>query len=232
LDEAAEYDYDFHFTERWFEPESNVRIHAIHAFTERDSAKGLVLYLHGNRGSNRTNSDRYKLFLENGYDMIYPDYRKFGKSRGNLENEDDLVGDIQFVFEELSKEYGQENITIVGYSLGSGVAAQVAKLFDPKRLILWTPFYSLVDVKNTEFPFLPDRLLKYPLRTDLALKKIEEPVHLLYASDDELLPVERSINLTDYLKEGDTHTVIEGQGHGWFYRNKIVQQHLKMILSE
>jgi len=219
LNEDAIYEYSFEFQERWFEPEEDVRIHAIHAFTEADSAKGLVMYLHGNRGANRTNSDKYTLFLDNGYDMIYPDYRVYGKSRGDMDNEADLVGDIKHVFEEMAEDYGEENIAIVGYSLGSGVAAQVAEAYDPKMLIMWTPFYSLVDVKDSQFPFLPDGLMRYQLRTDDALKQIEEPVHIFYAGADEVLSIERSLKLTNYLKEGDSYKIIEGQRHGWIYRN-------------
>ncbi|MEX2605251.1 MAG: alpha/beta fold hydrolase [Gracilimonas sp.] len=232
LDDEVQYDYSFEFDERWFEPEEGIRIHAIHAFTDMDSAKGLVMYLHGNRGANRTNSDKYELFLDYGYDMIYPDYRMYGKSRGDLDDEKDLVGDIKYVFEEMAGEYGEENIAIVGYSLGAGVAAQVAKNFDPKMLIMWTPFYSMLDMKDSQFAFLPDFLVRYPLRTDLALQHIEEPVHIFYAGEDEVLPVERSLKLIDYLKEGDTYNVIEGQGHGWFYRNPDLNQKLKVILSK
>lgn len=232
LHEDAAYDYSFNFKERWFEPETNVAIHAIHAYTESDSAKGLVMYLHGNRGANKTGSNRYSLFLKNGYDVIYPDYRIYGKSRGVLDNEEDLIGDIKHVFEEMAKEYGEEKIIIVGYSLGSGIASQVARDYDPKMLIMWTPFYSLIDVKDSEFPFLPDILVKYPLRTDLALIDIEEPVHIFYAAEDKLLPIERSIKLTDHLKSGDTYEIIEGQGHGWFYNNRVLEQKMKMILAE
>ncbi|MDZ7807159.1 MAG: alpha/beta fold hydrolase [Gracilimonas sp.] len=188
LEADALYDYGFDYKERWFEPEPDVRIHAIHAFTNADSVKGLVMYLHGNLGANRGSSERYTLFLENGYDMIYPDYRIYGKSRGHMDEEEDLVGDISYVYEEMAKEYREENIVIVGYSLGSGVAAQVAVDQDPKMLIMWTPFYSLIDVKDSQFPFLPDWLVKYKLRTDLALPKIEEPIHIFYAGEDEMLP--------------------------------------------
>src|SRR6056297_617607 len=66
LDADDIYEYSFEYNERWFEPEENVRIHAIHAFTDADTVKGLVMYLHGNRGSNRTNGDRYRLFLDYG----------------------------------------------------------------------------------------------------------------------------------------------------------------------
>lgn len=230
LPEDATYSYKFEFEERWFEPDPEVRIHALHAFTDADSAKGLVMYLHGNRGDNRTNSDKYTLFLDNGYDMIYPDYRSYGKSRGDLENEEDLVGDIRYVFEQMAEEYGQENIVLVGYSLGSGVAAQIAEVFDSKMLILWTPFYSLVDVKDSQFPFLPDAIMRFTLRTDQALQQIEEPVHIFYAGADRVLPVERSLKLTDYLKEGDSYKVIEGQRHGWIYRHPELQEGLWKIL--
>ncbi|MDR9414895.1 MAG: alpha/beta fold hydrolase [Gracilimonas sp.] len=231
LEENAHYDYSFDFQERWFEPEAGVRIHAIHAFTEADSAKGLIMYLHGNRGSNKTSADKYTLFLNNGYDMIYPDYRSYGKSRGALENEQDLVGDINFVFHQMAEEYGEENIVLVGYSLGSGVAAQVAENFDPKKLILWTPFYSLVDVKDSQFPFLPDFLVKFPLRTDEALMNIDEPVHIFYAGADEVLPIDHSLGLTKYLKENDSYRVIEDQRHGWIYRHPELRIDLKKILK-
>lgn len=231
LAENGHYKYSFEFSERWFEPEPDVRIHAIHAFTDADSAKGLVMYLHGNRGANQTNADKYTLFLDNGYDMIYPDYRIYGKSRGHMDNEEDLVGDIKYVFEEMAEEYGEEDIAIVGYSLGSGVAAQVAKDYDPKMLIMWTPFYSLIDVKDSQFPFLPDFLVQYQLRTNLALQKIEEPIHIFYAGADEVLPVERSLKLTEYLKEGDSYKVIEGQRHGWIYRNPELVKSLRELLE-
>lgn len=231
LPEEAAYNYNFQFQERWFEPEEGVRIHAIHAFTDADTAKGLVIYLHGNRGDNRTHSDKYTLFLNNGYDMIYPDYRSYGKSRGELENESDLVGDINYVFKEMAKEYGEHNIALVGYSLGSGVAAQVAEEHDPKMLIMWTPFYSLVDVKDSQFPFLPDFLMRFRLRTDLALQEIEEPVHIFYAGADKVLPIERSLKLTDYLKDGDSYKVIEGQQHGWIYRHPELEKGLQELLK-
>lgn len=232
LNEEARYGYSFPFEERWFEPEPGVRIHAIHAFTEVDSTKGLVMYLHGNRGANQTDADKYTLFLNNGYDMIYPDYRSYGKSKGTLENEKDLVGDMRHVFSRMAEEYSEEQIVIVGYSLGSGVAAQVAESFNPKSLILWTPFYSLVDVKNSQFPFLPDALMKYTLRTDEALQQIDEPVHVFYAGADEVLPINRSLKLTEYLKEGDSYKVIDRQRHGWIYRHPELQQTLSSILAK
>ncbi|MTI86979.1 MAG: hypothetical protein FH748_03315 [Balneolaceae bacterium] len=228
LDDGYTYKYRFPFEERWFEPEEGVRIHAIHAFA--DSAKGLVMYFHGNQGMNRSNPAKYELFLENGYDVLYPDYRQYGKSRGELRNEADLVGDMNFVYSEVLGEYDEDEIILLGYSLGAGVAAQVAVANDPKMLIMWTPFYSLLDMKDSRFPFLPDFLVRYPLRNDLALQQISEPVHIFYAAEDRVLPVERSLPLTKFLKAGDHHYVLKGQGHGRVYRNRELVNRIEEIL--
>ena len=224
------YSYTFPFEERWFEPEEGVRIHAIHAYS--DSSRGLVIYFHGNRGNNRTNPAKFELFLNAGYDVLYPDYREYGKSTGELWDEDDLVGDMNFIFDKMEGEYNEEDIIVMGYSLGSGVAAQVAAANDPKMLIMWTPFYSMVDMKDAQFAFLPDFLVRFPLRTDLALKQIEEPVHIFYAGEDQVLPIDRSLKLTDYLKEGDSYFVLEEQGHGWIYRNQELLREMNEILTD
>ncbi|WP_421774888.1 alpha/beta hydrolase [Gracilimonas sp.] len=222
------YSYSFPFEERWFEPEEGVRIHAIHAFA--DSARGLVVYHHGNRGNNRTNPAKFELFLNAGYDVLYPDYREYGKSTGELWDEEDLVGDMIYIFDEMESEYKEEDIIVMGYSLGAGVAAQVAAANDPKMLIMWTPFYSMLDMKDAQFAFLPDFLVRYPLRVDEALQKIEEPVYIFFAAEDEVLPVIRSYKLTEYLKEGDEAFVLEGQGHGWIYRNQELLREMNLIL--
>ncbi|MBO6586112.1 MAG: alpha/beta fold hydrolase [Gracilimonas sp.] len=225
------YSYNFPFEERWFEPEEGVRIHAIHAFADSDSAGGLVIYHHGNRGNNRTNPAKFELFLNAGYDVLYPDYREYGKSSGELWNEEDLVGDMAYVFDQMEQEYNEENIIVMGYSLGAGVAAQVAAANDPKMLIMWTPFYSMIDMKDAQFAFLPDFLVRFPLRTDLALQKIEEPVYIFYAGEDQVLPLERSLRLTEHLKERDKYFVLENQGHGWIYRNQELLRVMEEILN-
>jgi len=215
------YSYDFDFEERFFETTDNAQIHAIHAKVE-DSAKGLVIYFHGNAGNNDTSPAKFSLFMNEGYDVLYPDYRGFGKSTGKLKNEEDLVGDMMILYNEMTKEYEESTIFLLGYSMGSGIAAQVAAANDPKGLMLWTPYYSMVDMKNAAYPFLPSFLVRYPLRTDLALQKIEEPITVFYAENDQVLPVERAIKLNQFLDGNDQHYMLEGQRHnGLFFNNEV-----------
>ncbi|MEO9886967.1 MAG: alpha/beta fold hydrolase [Balneola sp.] len=224
------YSYDFNFEERFFETTDNARIHAIHAKVE-DSAKGLVIYFHGNAGNNDTSPAKFSLFMNEGYDVLYPDYRGFGKSTGSLKNEDDLVGDMKLLYSEIIKEYDESSIFLLGYSMGSGIAAQVAAENDPKGLMIWTPYYSMVDMKNASYPFLPSFLVRYPLRTDLALQKIEEPITIFYAAKDQVLPVDRAIKLNKFLDGNDQHFMLKGQGHNGVFFNEEVRKRVPEILN-
>lgn len=224
------YGYTFEFEERWFDVTDEARIHAIHAKAQ-DSVNGLIFFIHGNGGNNNTLSERFTMFLDQGYDVLYPDYREYGKSTGELENEEDLVGDMMILYRQMAEEYDENNIVIIGYSLGSGVAALVAAENDPRELILWTPFYSMVDMKNASYPFLPAFALRYPLRTDLALPEIEEPITIFYAGEDEVLPLDRSIKLTKLLKPADRYFILENQGHNWLHENQQLRNKMDEILN-
>lgn len=230
LSQDHTYSYNFDFEERTFEVEQGISIHAIHAKAP-DSTKGLIFFCHGNARSNDTNPAVFEIFLDQGYDVIYPDYRGFGKSGGKLEDEGDLIGDFLTIYSRMEREYDEKDIVVVGYSLGSGVAAQVAAANDPKALMIWTPYYSMVDMKDNSYPFLPSFMLKYPLRTDLALPQVEEPITIFYARNDEILPIDRSLNLTKLLKEGDEYFILENQGHNHVYTNHELVSRLPAILE-
>ncbi|MBO6535155.1 MAG: alpha/beta fold hydrolase [Balneolaceae bacterium] len=230
LASGHEFNYNFNFEERWFEIEDEARIHAIHA--KADSSKGLVIFFHGNGGSAQTNPSKFMLFLENGYDVLYPDYRGYGITEGEMWNEEDLVGDMKVVYQVMTQEYPEDDIVIVGYSLGSGVAAQVAAANDPREVILWTPYYSMLDMKDAQYWFLPDFLVRYPLRTDLALQTIEEPITIFYAAEDELLPVDRAMKLNAYLDGNDEFVMLAGQGHNRVFNNEVLKAKMAEILLE
>ncbi|MEO1022893.1 MAG: alpha/beta fold hydrolase [Bacteroidota bacterium] len=231
LAENAPLDYPFDFSERWFTMPDGIRIHTIHA--KADSSQGkLVFFMHGNLGNVNTDPLKYSVFLDEGYDVLYPDYRTFGKSEGELTKEADLIEDMDRLYQQMSSEYAEDSIVVVGYSLGAAIAAQVASRNNPRNVMLWAPFYSMIDEKDASYGFLPDFLLRYPLRTDRALPNIDEPVTIIYAEDDEVLPVKRSLKLVDLLKTGDEHLILERQKHGEMYRNSTLKKELPRILSK
>ncbi|MCX6970030.1 MAG: alpha/beta fold hydrolase [Verrucomicrobia bacterium] len=82
---------------------------------------------------------------------------------------------------------------VVGESLGTGVAAQVAKLRPDKiqGIILVTPFESMVSAAAHHYPWLPVRLLLLDrFDSATALKTFPGPVAIILAENDATTPPE------------------------------------------
>jgi pimeloyl-ACP methyl ester carboxylesterase len=95
------------------------------------------------------------------------------------------------------------NITIIGRSLGTGVATFVASQRPVVRLILVTPFDSLGDAAAAQYPFLPVRWLlldKYESWRYAA--EIIAPTLILVAADDEIIPRSSSDRLRTRFRSG------------------------------
>ena len=87
-------------------------------------------------------------------------YRGYGASSGQP-TEEALVADALAVYDDVAARHA--HVAVIGRSLGSGVAVQVAAARRPDRLVLITPFDSLVAVIRSLTPLplpavLRDRL--------------------------------------------------------------------------
>ena len=110
------------------------------------NSKGVIFYLHGNGNSLEKFGKLAPIYTNLGYDIFMTDYRGYGKSEGALSDEHQLFEDNQFLYNELKKSYKEEDIIIIGYSLGSSLAAKLASENTPKLLVLKAPFYNFKDV--------------------------------------------------------------------------------------
>ena len=80
-----------------------------------------------------------------GYDVILPDYRGYGKSRGKRK-EDWMQEDMTHCLLEVMKDYKSSPVIVYGRSLGTGFATPLASGQSIDGLVLETPFFSLLDV--------------------------------------------------------------------------------------
>ena len=193
------------------------------------TSKGVILYLHGNRGSNRRCLRQAETMAGNGYDILMPDYRGYGKSGGQIESEAQLQGDVQQVYDFLKKHYPEEKIVVAGYSLGSGMATYLAANNRPQQLLLIAPFLSMVDLKDRIVPFLPDFLLKYPLRSAEYLKLVQAPVTLFHGTRDDVIPFESSEKL-QALHPDRFILISMNEGHRGVIFSPVFQQTVGKIL--
>jgi alpha-beta hydrolase superfamily lysophospholipase len=175
--------------------------------------KGVVFYLKGNSKSIKGWGKFAVDFTRLGYDVLMVDYRGFGKSTGRR-TQKAVKRDVQVIYNKIKQKVDEKYIILYGRSLGSGFAAKLASMNDPRMLILDAPYYSLSKVAKKFIPFMPlSILIKFPMPTYKWLRYVNCPIHIIHGTDDRLIPYRTSVKLSK-IKPGNTtlHTVIGG-GH-------------------
>jgi pimeloyl-ACP methyl ester carboxylesterase len=103
-----------------------------------------------------------------------------------------LLTDALAIFDQLQETRPQRVIPI-GFSIGSGVAAYVARYRPVDGVILVTPFDSLEDLAQEHFPWAPvSLLLRHRMPTIDFIREITAPTALIAAGRDTLVPPRRS----------------------------------------
>jgi len=196
------------------------------------ASRGVVFLLGGNSSNARETAPRFiRPVADAGYDLFVADYPGFGKSTGSIRSEADLDSAVLAAYEWLRRRYPESRIVVAGYSLGSAPAAWLACRHHPQRLVLLAPFYSLAEIMEADYPYLPPRLLRYPMRNDLELANCAIPVTLFHGSADDLIPPSASERLRALLKPSDSLMVVAGAGHLDLPDHADYQQAMRLLLD-
>ncbi len=178
-----------------------------------DNPKGIVFYLKGNSKSIKGWGKFAVDFTRHGYDVIMVDYRGFGKSTGRR-TQKAVKRDMQVIYNKLKEKVSEKYIILYGRSMGSGFAAKLASMNNPRMLILDAPYYSLSKVAKKYIPFMPlSLLIKFPMPTYKWLKYVNCPIHIIHGTDDRLIPYKTSVKLSKIKPELTKLYTVIGGGH-------------------
>lgn len=214
--EKLDKDFQFHYEnqkvkEYNLKTRDGATINGLHFMV--DDPKGVVLYLKGNSKSIKGWGKFAVDFTRHGYDVVMLDYRGFGKSTGRRTFKA-LKRDLQFVYNEIKKKVDEKYIVLYGRSMGSGFAAKLASINNPKMLILDAPYYSLTKVAAKYIPFMPVSLLmRYPIPTYKWLKYVNCPIHIIHGTHDKLIPFKSSVKLSKVRPKLTRLYTVIGGGH-------------------
>jgi hypothetical protein len=227
LEEGYQFDFQHDFEERNIVTGSGHIINTL--LFRKENSKGVIFYLHGNGGSLRTAGDVSQHFLPLGYDVFLIDYPGYGKSSSEITDEEELFEDMQFVYNDLQNYYSEDSIVVLGYSIGTGIAAHLASNNSPNKLVLHAPYYNMTDMMQRNYSLIPTFILRYDLATNLYLKNCKMTVYLFHGVDDGLIPVESSERLS---KEFDLPLYkLTDQGHNNIAGNTEALRQLNEILN-
>lgn len=176
--------------------------------------KGAILFFHGNFGDVSGWGAYGADFAALGYDFYIFDYPGYGKSDGKISSQQQLFASADAMSRYVLEQHSPKRLAMIGYSIGSGIAAQQAAKWDAARLILLAPYFSFERLAHEKAPFVPKFLIRYKIPTAEFLQAARgTQITLIHGAADELIPVQHSNDLAGFLKAGDLFYEIPDARH-------------------
>ncbi len=155
-----------------------------------------LVFFHGNGDSWAGAATATSALADASIGALLPEYRGYGENPGSP-SEEGLFKDGRAAIDWLrTRGIGGEGLVIIGNSLGSGVAVQMAQESPPAALILISPFTSMTDVVSEHYKWLPVRWLLRDRFDNLArIGRVPSPILTLHGKADTLIPYAQSQRL-------------------------------------
>ena len=129
-----------------------------------------------------------------------------------------LLEDAPLVLEAAARKARADRVIVVGFSIGSGVAASLADQPLVEGLILVTPFDSLKAVASDLYPVFPiGAFFRHEIDAAALLEGKDVPVALIAAGKDEIIPPARTAALRQRIKNLNYDETLGGAGHNDIY---------------
>lgn len=175
------------------------------------SGTNALVYFGGNAEDVAWNIPEFRQYFP-GHTVYLVNYRGYGGSTGKT-TESGLVEDALNIYDMVRRNH--EKISIMGRSLGSLVAVQLAAERKLHRLVLITPFDSVLNMAKDIYPIFPvSFLLKDKFDAAARLNEIRAPVLILVAEKDGIIPRERTNAVIDAMPANQvTVRIIEHATH-------------------
>ena len=215
------------------ETSDGVRLHGVHIppAGQADEPRTLILGF----GGNAWNGEDVASYLHDLYPQAHVvafHYRGYRPSTGKPSAQA-LVEDAPLVLDLAVERVKPQRVVAVGFSIGSGVAASLAKGTKVDGLILVTPFDSLRSVAQQLYPWIPGigQLFRHELDTIRYIRGTDVPAAIVAAERDAIVPARR----TEALREGMPNLVydstIGGAGHNDIYMCSDFQESMREALE-
>lgn len=151
-----------------------------------------VVHFHGNGEQMADAGGLAQVFRSEGISMLAVEYPGYGLASGQEPSEEALYATAEAALRYLQEQLQvpRERTLLMGQSLGTGVATEMALRGYGVRLALLSPYTSIPEVAARVVPILPSRrLIRDRFASEEKAAKISVPVLILHGEQDELIPV-------------------------------------------
>jgi len=200
----------------------------LHGWLLNPGKDKLMIYYGGNAEELSYTLGDYSGFSD--FSVLMVNYRGYGKSTGSP-GEVEFFKDALHIFDLQRGKY--KEIILIGRSIGSGVACYVAANRDAEKVILITPFDSLLNIARKCYPYLPvSLLLKHRFDSFSYASKAKEKCLFILAKEDTLIPNENSKRLFEEWAGEKKMIILEGADHNSASTYEQYWQAIKEFVKE
>jgi hypothetical protein len=207
-------------------------LHGIHIPPDEEPEVSHTLILgFGGNAWNGQDVAEYLHELYPAHHVVAFHYRGYWPSTGSPSGEA-LIADAPLVYDEAVRLLMPTRVVGVGFSIGTGIAAQLSSKRKLDALVLVTPFDSLRAVAQSMYPWLPmGPLFAHEIDAAEPLRNNRIPVGILAAGQDQIVSPERTEALRKLVPNLVFDRTIGGAGHNDIYSRSDFHDSMREALA-
>jgi uncharacterized protein len=185
-----------------------------HWYAPPEPGQAVVVLFHGTGGTVTALEPWAAAFRARGCGVLLADYRGYSGNPG-LPSEEGLYADARAVLDWLAAQgFDDRRNVLLGWSLGTGVAVQMAIERHPAALVLLAPYTSVVEVGARRHPILPVRsLIRDRFDSMSKIAAVDTPVMIVTGSLDFIVPPDMGHDLFAAAREPKRALFLPQTGH-------------------
>ena len=151
--------------------------------------KKVVAYFHGNGEDLADAVPMVSLLRSLGVGVLAVEYPGYGIAGGfPSEAGAYAAAESGLTWLRTDRGIGPDRVVLLGQSLGTGVAAEMAKRGLGARVVLISPFTSIAAMARRIVPFFPATFVRHRFDTEAKAPAIDVPVLIVHGTEDEVVP--------------------------------------------
>lgn len=172
-----------------------------------------------------------------GYNILIVDYPGFGFSEGKPSDKT-MFDSILKIYDYATTELDcvdNNNIVVLGYSIGTGVATYLASQRNVNGLILIAPYDNALSLYNANLNIFhgPLKLLaKYKFNSILYAQSVKVSPLIITSHSDEVINYQFSLNLANYFDSVEKTIVLDNIKHNDYFSESTVLENIFNYLQE
>jgi fermentation-respiration switch protein FrsA (DUF1100 family) len=173
-----------------------------------------IVFFHGNADSLRSAAQIADPYIAAGYGFLLAEYRGYSGNPGKATEAglyEDARADIHAL---ISRGIDTRHIILVGHSLGTGVAVQMATEFQVAGVMLLAPYLSIPKLAQISFPIFPCAYIALDrFNNEEKIKNIHAPLLIVNGTVDQVVPPSHGARLYALANLPKEFKSLLGRGH-------------------